>query len=199
MTAWLVQLLASAIVLLGNGAVMAGSAGCEYWDKFESHEIESRLDDIRSRWLAIQPTRTEIAAERQIEVKNFTKLGYRNPQSLAASQGDDFYVRRIRKRKLEELYGEPETDQELWVYCLSRPGDCAGFFARQGRPAEFDGKGELLDDDAELRTHLNKLRDTVVEFNLYAQITALTYCDCDGSEEAVRTCKKARTYLFRDF
>jgi hypothetical protein len=180
--------------------VMAASAGCDYWDRFESADIRQRLEDVRERWLAIQPTEAQVEDEFLKEVKNFQDLGYNNAQQLAAGQGVDFYVRRIRMDEYQRRHGEPETDEELWVYCLSGGSeDCADFFARQGRPAQFDESGALAEEDSRLRAELDGLRQTVSEFNMYSQIVFLTYCDCDGSDDAISLCEDARRMLFRDF
>ena len=183
-----------------NTPALADRAGCDYWDKFETAEVDARLENLRARWLAIMPSQENIEKEFEEEVVKFTDLGYKNPRRLAASSGEAFFVRSFRLKAFKELYGEEETDQELWTYCLSgQADDCGEFFARYGRPAQFKVDESLAEDDVPLRKALDKLRETVSAFNMYAQIAALTYCDCDGSDEAVAVCKKARSYLIRDF
>jgi hypothetical protein len=189
-----------ATALLGSApASIAQSAGCDYWDRFETSDIQRRLENIRARWLAIRPTRAQIQAEFQKEVEIFRKAGHKNAVGLAEGQGEDFYIRRVRMSEYARLHDEPETDEELWVYCVSGKTDCANFFRRMNRPARFDKKGALAEDDPALRAGLDELRKTVSEFNLYAQIVAFTYCDCDGSSEAVAVCNAARRMLLRDF
>ena len=134
----------------------------------------------------------QFQVEFQKEVENFRKAGYKNAVALAKGAGENFYVRQVRMTEYARLHGEPETDEELSVYCLSGRTDCADFFRRMNRPARFDRKGALAEDDSALRATLDELRGTVSEFNLYAQIVAVTYCDCDGSGEAVAACNAAR-------
>lgn len=188
------------LFILVADTARAQSAGCDYWDKFQTSQIASRLEQVRARWLSIEPSEAEIDAEFRREVESLKALGYNRAAEMARDMGVEFYVRRVRMREYEERFGEPETDEELWTYCLSgRSTDCADFFSRNGRPAKFDAAGALAEDDPLLRETLDELRDTVSEFNMYAQIVALTYCSCDGSGEAVAVCDAARSALFRDF
>lgn len=194
-----IGLLVAAALLGYAPGIIAQSAGCDYWDRSETSDIQRRLEGVRARWLAIRPTQAQIQAEFQKEVESLRKGGHKNAVGLAEAAGEDFYIRRVRMSEYARLHGEPETDEELWVYCLSGKTDCANFFRRMNRPARFDEKGALAEDDPALRAELDELRKTVSEFNLYAQIVALTYCDCDGSGEAVAVCNAARRMLFRDF
>lgn len=192
-------LCVSIVSVFAASTGFAAKSGCDYWDRFTTEEVEARLDGIRARWLAIQPTRAEIAAAREEELKTIAGLGYKNPRRFVDDLDDDFFIRRIRLKRYRETHGENYTDEELWIYCVNgRDTPCSRLYDSMGGPPAFDASGALAEPNDELRAMLDQVRTTVAEFNLFAQMS-LSYCACDGSEEAVALCDKAWSYLMRDF